>query len=133
MSEWKVYAVQVFDKDNKAITRICTIEAPSVGAAVELHLASHGVLGYERATVRLVTDDIEPNEDRFDILRWYPDIEDEAAELDTHHHPELLDEQVIIDKAEYEGLQKEIADAHAMFDRFVQRILWLVVLRQWRY
>ena len=91
--EWKRYRVS----DRRALPQV--IEAPSVGVAVEVYLACHGLLGYDHITVRITH--APADEDRAAVLRLIPEAEEVAAELDTHYR-----EGVEIQAAGQEGLTR---------------------------
>lgn len=87
---WKRYKLQAFE-GGKRVTPPFVLEAPSPGAAIEVFLACHGMLGY--LLIRLGETDEEPDEiTKAEILEWIPDIEARAEELDRWHHWEPWEE-----------------------------------------
>jgi hypothetical protein len=89
---WKRYKLQAFE-GSKEVSPPFVLEAPSPGAAVEIFLACHGMLGY--SLIRLGKTDEEPNAEdvKAEILRWIPNIETQAEELDRWHHWEPWEEE----------------------------------------
>ena len=88
---WKRYKLQAFEAC-KEVTPPFVLEAPSPGAAIEIFLACHGMLGYTR--IRLGETDEEPNAEdtQAKAREWIPDIEERAEELDQWHHWEPWEE-----------------------------------------
>ena len=87
---WKRYKLQAFEA-GKEVTWPFILEAPSPGAAIEVFLACHGMLGY--FLIRLGETNEEPDEiTQAEIRGMIPDIEERAEELDEWHHWEPWEE-----------------------------------------
>lgn len=108
MNNWKIYAVQVFGNDGKPITFISLIEAPSIGAAIEVHLATHGVLSYNLAIVRQCIGEFEAHETRDKVLKLYPNILDIYPQLDSAHIFYQTEDPIVVKKTKFFPIPEDL-------------------------
>lgn len=113
---WKIYAVQVFDSDGNPITLISLIEAPSVGAAIEIHLATHGVLSYNGAVVRECIGQFEANETKDKVLKLYPNILDIYPQLDSAHIFYQMEDPIVIKETKFFSIPEDLRTRKLQID-----------------